>query len=83
MRNMRKSFKWAVMLLLLLGACLIFVSPKKSACTLSANAGSTMFCCDFCYQQYEQCLNAGGSESTCGARLCACMVGCGVCPICE
>ncbi len=83
MRNIRKRFTRIAMLLLLVVGCLIFAPPKQSVNTLVVTDASSMFCCDLCYQQYEQCINAGGSESTCGARLCACMVGCGICPLCE
>lgn len=41
-----------------------------------------MFCCDFCEANYERCIQNGGDEETCANMWCACMLGCGVCPIC-
>lgn len=80
MKNLRKKFKWSAMLLL--GVSLTFFSPQKSACTTTANASSGVFCCDFCYQDYDACIAGGGDEGGCAAQLCACMTGCGICPLC-
>lgn len=44
---------------------------------------SSFYCCDFCWTRYENCLNHGGDEATCSAVICSCMLGCGVCPLCE
>ena len=53
--------------------------PQSSKITVNA---SGMFCCDWCEANYERCINNGGDPDACDAQLCACMTGCGICPLC-
>jgi hypothetical protein len=53
--------------------------PQGSKITVNA---SGMFCCDWCQTNYDRCIERGGDPDACDAQLCACMTGCGVCPLC-
>ena len=57
--------------------------PVAPAQNLSTSAASGGFCCNWCSTQYEACINNGGDPDFCDSRFCACMVGCGVCPLCQ
>jgi hypothetical protein len=77
MKKLRYAFVRVGLLLLIVG-CLLYVPAQKSS-----EAEAAANCCTFCWAQYEQCINNGGDENFCNARLCACMTGCHICPVCE
>jgi hypothetical protein len=58
-----KRFCRGILLVALIGLPFA-ISPKTTSCNVQA-FGERMTCCNFCDQNYENCINGGGDPVAC------------------